>query len=565
MENTMNTFLRSSLFILFFLLVLVSKGTSEVIYNIKFSPPSPASLALNEDLSITFNYTCTHTGGIMIFARPYTNGALTPLYAASGSPIYPVGSATGNGTFKITSGNVIVDHIRFQVYNSDQSQLLLEFFVPVEYHFSTNAIKNIVLTPTTPSPIQLNTNLSLTFNYTTAQTGGVLIFARPFTHGALSPGYGASGSPLYATGSGSGSGTFTFTSGSVTVDSIRFQMYNSNQTQLLLEFFVPVDYHFGAHAIANVQLSPASPASLPLNQNLNISFNYTTNQAGGVLIFARPFTHGALSPGYGASGSPLYTTGTGSGSGTFSFSSGSVAVDSIRFQIYNSTQTTLLSEYFVPVKYYFGPHSITNIQFTPSSPAYFTFNVNDSSSFNYSTTEPTGALIFPRPFTKGALTPAYSASGSPFYTTGSGNGSGYFAITAGNVLVDQMRFQMLNANQSQTLLEFFVPVKFYYGNVALTEVEASSSGLPEEYTLYQNYPNPFNPSTKIDYQVPSRGYIEIIVYNLLGKKVATLVNQVEEPGNKSVYFNAGNLPSGVYFYRIQAGSFVETKKMMLVK
>jgi hypothetical protein len=89
--------------------------------------------------------------------------------------------------------------------------------------------------------------------------------------------------------------------------------------------------------------------------------------------------------------------------------------------------------------------------------------------------------------------------------------------------------------------------------------------LPGYFALHQNYPNPFNPSTLIEYDLPSREYVSLRVYNMLGQEVAVLVNGEQEPGYKSVKFDITNLPSGVYVYRIAAGSFTDTKKMLIVK
>ncbi|HPG38246.1 MAG TPA: sugar-binding protein [bacterium] len=85
------------------------------------------------------------------------------------------------------------------------------------------------------------------------------------------------------------------------------------------------------------------------------------------------------------------------------------------------------------------------------------------------------------------------------------------------------------------------------------------------YKLAQNYPNPFNPSTTIAYSVASRGNVTLTVYDMLGKEVANLVNEVKAAGEYTVNFNAGNLPSGVYFYKLNNGSQVLTQKMMLIK
>ena len=88
---------------------------------------------------------------------------------------------------------------------------------------------------------------------------------------------------------------------------------------------------------------------------------------------------------------------------------------------------------------------------------------------------------------------------------------------------------------------------------------------PSEYKLYQNYPNPFNPSTKISWQSPVSSWQTLKVYNILGREESTLVNDYKPAGNYEVEFDASNLPSGIYFYRLKAGSFVQTKKMILLK
>jgi hypothetical protein len=90
--------------------------------------------------------------------------------------------------------------------------------------------------------------------------------------------------------------------------------------------------------------------------------------------------------------------------------------------------------------------------------------------------------------------------------------------------------------------------------------------VPTQFELDQNFPNPFNPSTNINYSVPKTSLVTIKVYDILGKEVAALVNEEKSAGNYSVQFSANsNMASGVYFYRMQAGSFTETKKLILLK
>jgi hypothetical protein len=100
-------------------------------------------------------------------------------------------------------------------------------------------------------------------------------------------------------------------------------------------------------------------------------------------------------------------------------------------------------------------------------------------------------------------------------------------------------------------------------NTIITEVEDISQ--PFSFSLEQNYPNPFNPSTTIEFSIPQNGFITLKVFNVLGREVATLVNGQVEAGKHKVEFDASNLNSGVYFYKVESGSFADTKKMILLK
>ena len=106
---------------------------------------------------------------------------------------------------------------------------------------------------------------------------------------------------------------------------------------------------------------------------------------------------------------------------------------------------------------------------------------------------------------------------------------------------------------------------WYLSGGLITSVEQISSSLPTEYRLEQNYPNPFNPGTTIEFSLPHSCYVTLTLYNTLGEKVATLIDENRSAGRYSVKWNPEGLATGIYFYRLQAGSFVQSKKLVVLK
>lgn len=98
-----------------------------------------------------------------------------------------------------------------------------------------------------------------------------------------------------------------------------------------------------------------------------------------------------------------------------------------------------------------------------------------------------------------------------------------------------------------------------------SSVTQQNNEIPESFVLMQNFPNPFNPETKINFSIPVQSKVLLTVHNITGQEVARLVNQELSAGNFSVYFYAAAMSSGAYFYRIQAGEFSQTRKMILVR
>jgi serine protease len=139
------------------------------------------------------------------------------------------------------------------------------------------------------------------------------------------------------------------------------------------------------------------------------------------------------------------------------------------------------------------------------------------------------------------------------YTLGSGVTKVIaFALVAGDSSLANIR---LNADAA----------KARWQTIAKTVGIGDNAASPARYQLAQNYPNPFNPSTTLQFQVPQKSFVSLKVFDLLGRELATLVNEERQAGIYSVSWDASRLPSGVYFYRLRAGDFVETKKMVFAK
>ena len=141
---------------------------------------------------------------------------------------------------------------------------------------------------------------------------------------------------------------------------------------------------------------------------------------------------------------------------------------------------------------------------------------------------------------------------------GQGNGNDCaFSIVAdnsGNVYVTGWSY-------GTTTYDDYCTIKYH----DLIGIKLISNGTPKEYSLSQNYPNPFNPTTKIKFDIPRSGDVKLVIYDILGREVTTLVNQDLKPGVYEVEWNASNKPSGVYFYKLTTADFTETKRMVLIK
>lgn len=527
------------------------------ICGIRLGPSTrAATFAHGQKVVVDYDYEVDEVGGVRIFVRPFTDGALSPGYSASGSPIF-TGTGSDDANFTITTGDVHVDEIRIRVTSADQSTILREMWVPVDYYFSENGVNNFQFsTNPTASSLLLTEKFEITFDYEINHTGGTRIFIRPFTDGALTPGYTASGSANF---SGTGTKTVNFsikTGTNVQVDSLRVKMTNDDQSMTLREFFIPVNLYFSTVKIEDVMVMGSNFAAN--GENKTIDFKYETTVAGGVRIFPRPWTNGGLTPDYGACGSPSLT-GSGNRTCDFTINNGNQYVDHIRFQAFNDDQSELLLEVLFPVSNTFGEVLIDNIKFCPESPVRMDNGERVNISFDIQNNTGADIRVFPRPFTEGSLSPGYAASGSGSYGNGANNVDAFFMINSGDVRVDQMRFRITNADQSQILGDFFMETDFVFGNL--------STSIEEELVLSQFsvYPNPFQGFVQVDFTPIVSEEIRVELSDLAGRTVGVLAKRNMPAGlPQSLRMDAAsmNLAPGVYMLVIKGNTFSTARKVV---
>ena len=137
------------------------------------------------------------------------------------------------------------------------------------------------------------------------------------------------------------------------------------------------------------------------------------------------------------------------------------------------------------------------------------------------------------------------------------------ALQLGKLAASSRFYWRVSALNTSGASEFSASAWFETGTES--DVNGHPVAAPGEFALGQNYPNPFNPMTTIEFSLPKEGFVELCVYDLLGRVAATLVKEELNAGKQQIQFDASGLESGSYLYRLQAGNFFSTKKMILLK
>jgi len=564
--------------ILLFLTLSASFAFANYLADITVSQETPASVPLNWTIEVACDWLWTGGGfdeEVRITAIPMTNGSISPGASYEDAGPFEAGSGKCWPTFTIQSGDVVVDEIVLTMETTPgKYDKLLEIHIPVWIHFGPHVIRNIIIDPDWPERMQFGQRVNIDFIWETNHVGGHRIVTRPLTNGSYTPGQGASGSGIYTGTSGYGAAWFTIISGEADIDGIVIEMYNDDWTELLMEFRIPADYHYGSTAIQNIVLSPDTPSSMIHSGVVTINYDYVTDHPMDVKIYAIPQTDGSNSPGHAVS--PVVPLPPMSGSGENDFTimavGGLVDGDEIWFVMRDFfDHQILIDEFRLPVYYHFSGHAILQAEVTPKAPAILSNDERVNVEIIYRNGLTEEGWLYTHPMSRGVETPNLSA----FNRTVAYPGLNLpiiqsFRITEGDYLIDHLRFQMFNGRENELWLSYFVDTEIYYGNVAGLSpvIDLPMASMP---VLHPNYPNPFNPRTTIKFDLPADMVAGVKIYDLCGRLVKTLVGrQAMSAGEKQAYWNGRDdsgrvVAAGVYLYRLEAGAFSVAQRMTLVK
>ncbi len=526
-----------------------------------------AWLAHDNRVNVSFSYKVDDPAGARIMVLPYSNGSPSPSYAWQGSPLYPQGDGWGTSWCRITSGDRLVDQIQITLWTEDWSELLLELFLPVEYHYSAKGVTDLWYSHSTPSWIQYDERLDITHHFTTDEPG--YIYARPYYDGELVSGYGASGSPLILPPGDFVDHYFYFGSGPKDVNQIRYYQYNEELTEIIWECFMPVEYHWEAHGLSNFVFNFESKEWLSYDEHLTVNFNYSTSDPNGVRVWALGAEDGAIDwPGMYYQGSVLLPWPGGFGERFFGYNQDQ-ETNQVGFLMSNDDQSETYLQVFIPFDATFRAHSINHVSYQPGAPAILDFEEQIDCGFHYYTTGANSLRIWPHPFAQGNSIPHWY-SGSPLYSPVEDWGTSYFGYDGpDDVLIDQVQFRMRDDTNEEILVEAFAPALHFYGHSAV------ATAIPEENPvaateLFASYPNPFNPKTTLNFNLAQTGQVQLGVFDVQGRHIKVLLDERKAAGPHAIEWDGTNakgerMASGVYLAKFVSEDLEMTHKMILMK
>jgi len=521
---------------------------------------SPSFLPYGQRVYFSIDYKIDQAEGARIYVLPYTLGSSTPGSGVSGSGIVPQGTGTLSRFFTIYDNEQIVTHAKVYMVSPDQSVTHLEIFVPMHYVFGANGVFNIQTDHSQYSRLPYDRNLNIDFDYATAETGNVLIFARPFTDGTLTPGYHASGSAELPP-TGSYSQHFFFDQDSDVTD-IRFTIRHAGTNDLLDEFFVPFDVHWREVGLYNISFDQPDGENLHNSQYLNVTFTVEHQSTETRRAFAWCTTGGSYSPGGVYQGSVPVPSGPQTITRYCRIHEGETPVDGVRMTFSSSSQQ--LMHFILPADFLYAPHAVQNAQFTPASPAIMSNGEHLDLTFDYITDHDETVLIFGRAAYDGELLYGMTSSGSFHYVPPSGWGSYWMTYGTAETLASSVFLWMTNLEQTENLVERYVDGWWAWGTSST--ITSAPDPIPQARNLLGRvYPNPFNPRTTVPVLLAKDTQMHLAVYDLRGRLVQRLHDGHLAAGPHNFTFAGEQQASGIYFVRMKTPQGVQSRPVTLLK
>lgn len=358
------------------------------VYNIEMDRSQYSRLPHGMDLNMTFEYG-VDAPGCKIYARPFTDGSLTPGYSASGSAdLPPSGAYDQNFSF---DGDADITDIRFQIFALDNTTLLDEFFVPYDCHWAEWGVYDISFNHDSVTSLHNNQDLVGSFTFDHQETQDFYVWVWSIQDGYYCPDSVYQGSVAEPPGPHPVTRYTRVDSGTQTVDAARIIV--GTPTEVYMEFDIPMLIDYGPHALQNFDFTPASPAIMSQGEHLDMTYDYLTDEGAGVRIYGRAaYFHEGLF-GMSSAGSPLYAAPSGMGDFWMTYNSNQTA-DSIRFQMVSDDQSEMYLEWFQPGYFLWGASgSVSEVTDTPAAIA-------------------TLGLCFPNPFNPTATIPVNLGRGT---------------------------------------------------------------------------------------------------------------------------------------------------------
>ena len=544
------------------LLLMPALAGASWMGNFQLAHDPGSYLPHGEHAAITFDYDNDVAAGVRFRVAPMNGTTVMGGFVWSGSSLYGVGSGSLT-TWWSYNIDAEVTHYRIQMVSADWTTTLLEVVIPAWYTFGANAVYNVQFNHTSPSWLERGHQLFTSFDGMTDDPQGAWVFARPFTNGSLSPGYGAL-TGFIPPGGGSDSHYIRFPTIDADVDEIRIWMYNyANDTQLL-EFFVPVEFHWRDHGFADLTLDPAPPALLPYGQAVTASYTYLTTEAADIRTWAVPFLNdGWLFDGW-YMGSVLLPPPSGAVARTMGITAPGTFMNQVAILL-NDAGGTRIFEQTVPAEYTYADHALWNPVWDITSPAVLDNNERVTVDLEYSTTEAGGVRIYCWPLRDGGTT--IGVNPSPLYPVGSGTAQVFFTVVVGASHVHDLSITMKTADNTTTIAEIILPADHFFAEPGFaTPVEET----PDAPVLAANWPNPFNPQTNIAVVLPTTSSVRLEIFDLGGSLVRSLHEGTLAEGRTVFTWNGldsfgSPVASGTYLYQLTTPEGRESRRMVLLR